>query len=146
MRALLQRVTQAHVTVDGHTVGSIGPGLLVFLGIGKNDSQKQADALLEATANLRIFEDSNHKMNLSLLDTSKTLLCVSQFTLYANLSKGRRPSFTDAMPPAEAQRLYEYFCAQARAKGLNVATGIFGADMKVSLTNDGPVTLWLEEN
>jgi D-tyrosyl-tRNA(Tyr) deacylase len=144
MRALLQRVTYAKVEVEGAVVGEIGPGLLVFVGVGQADTDAQVDVLAEKVANLRIFEDAAGKMNLSLLDGSRALLAVSQFTLYADTRKGRRPSFTDAKAPDEAKRLYEAFCVKSRALGLTVAEGRFAADMKVSLLNDGPVTLWLD--
>ena len=144
MRALLQRVTQASVTVDGKVTGEIGPGLLVLLGVGHGDTEAQVDLLVDKIAGLRIFEDAAGKMNLSLNDTSKSLLAVSQFTLFADTKKGRRPSFTGAMPPDEAKRLYLLFCERARAAGLTVAEGVFAADMKVALINDGPVTIWLD--
>lgn len=144
MRAVLQRVRQASVTVNGITVGQIGPGLLVFLGVGKNDTEKDLAFMVDKIPQLRIFEDANGKMNQSLLETSKQLLAVSQFTLYADTKKGRRPSFIDAMPPQEANRLYCLFCTQCRALGLTVAEGVFAADMRVTLINDGPVTITLE--
>jgi D-aminoacyl-tRNA deacylase len=144
MRALLQRVSEAKVIVESKTIGTIGPGLLVFLGIGKEDSEAELADLLNQIVHLRIFEDENHKMNKSLVDTSKNMLCISQFTLYADMSKGRRPSFTNAMEPVRAKELYALFCAKARTLGLRVEEGLFGADMKVHLVNDGPVTLWLE--
>jgi D-tyrosyl-tRNA(Tyr) deacylase len=144
MRAVLQRVREASVTVDGAVVGSIGAGLLVFLGVGQRDTEADLDFMVDKVPALRIFEDDAGKMNRSLLDTSKQLLVVSQFTLYADTRKGRRPSFTDAMPPDEAKRLYELFCERCRARGLTVARGIFAADMKVALVNDGPVTIVLD--
>ena len=144
MRALLQRVTFARVTVGGQTVGEIGPGLLVLLGVGQGDTQKDADTLAAKIVKLRIFSDDAGKMNLSVREAGNAALVVSQFTLYADLSRGNRPSFTGAAPPAEAEALYLYFAEQLRAQGLKVQTGKFGADMQVSLLNDGPVTVWLE--
>lgn len=130
--------------VDGSVVGSIGPGLLVLLGVGRADTEGDVDFMVEKISALRIFEDGQGKMNLSLLDTSRALLAVSQFTLYADLRKGRRPSFVDAMQPDEARRLYELFCDRSQGLGLTVQRGIFAADMKVALVNDGPVTICLE--
>ncbi|MGQ0504368.1 MAG: D-aminoacyl-tRNA deacylase [Myxococcaceae bacterium] len=144
MRALLQRVLSASVTVDDEVIGRIGPGLLVLLGVGKGDTEQDVDWAVEKIANLRIFEDDAGKMNRSVSDDAKALLCVSQFTLYADTSKGRRPSFVEACEPTEAKRLYEFFCERARALELTVETGRFAADMKVALINDGPVTLWLD--
>ena len=144
MRALLQRVTFARVTVQGETVGEIGPGLLVLLGVGHGDTQKDADTLAVKIAKLRIFNDDAGKMNLGVREAGNATLVVSQFTLYADTSRGNRPSFTGAAPPAEAEALYLYFAEQLRAQGLEVQTGKFGADMQVSLINDGPVTVWLE--
>ncbi len=144
MRAVLQRVLSSSVTVDGQVVGEIGPGLMVLLGVGKGDAPGDVDWMVEKVSNLRIFEDDAGKMNRSLLEGSKALLAISQFTLYGDARKGRRPSFIDACEPTEAKRLYELFCEKARAAGLTVATGIFAADMKVALVNDGPVTLCLD--
>ena len=144
MRAVLQRVTSASVTVEGTITGQIGQGLLVLLGVGQGDTEAELDWMLDKISGLRIFEDAGGKMNLSLLDTSKTLLAVSQFTLYADTKKGRRPSFISAMEPTEAKRLYALFCTKARASGLTVEEGVFAADMKVALVNDGPVTVWLD--
>jgi D-aminoacyl-tRNA deacylase len=144
MRALIQRVTSASVTVDAKTVSEIGPGLLVLLGVGKGDAETDVDWMVEKVANLRIFRDAADKMNLSLLDTSKSLIAVSQFTLYGDAQKGRRPSFIDAMEPTEAKRLYELYVERSRALGLNVGTGVFAADMQVGLVNQGPVTIWLD--
>ena len=144
MRAVLQRVSSAKVEVDGTVTGEIGPGLLVLLGVGKGDTDADLEWMADKIAGLRIFEDDAGKMNRSLLDTSKAMLCVSQFTLYADTRKGRRPSFIDAGPPEEAKPMYARFCERARALGLTVAEGIFAADMKVSLVNDGPVTIWLD--
>lgn len=144
MRAVLQRVKEASVTVDGNVVGAIGPGLMVLLGVGKGDTEADVDFMVDKVPGLRIFEDDAGKMNRSLHDGSKQLLAVSQFTLYADTKKGRRPSFTDAMPPDEAKRLYALFCEKCRAAGLTVAEGIFAADMKVALVNDGPVTIVMD--
>jgi D-aminoacyl-tRNA deacylase len=138
MRALLQRVTEARVIVDQAVTGEIGRGLLVFLGVSKLDTEA------EKVLNLRIFEDENGKMNRSILDTGGGLLVVSQFTLYGDCRKGRRPSFDDAAPAEQARALYEHFVAVARRSPLRVETGIFQADMAVSLINDGPVTLIVE--
>ncbi|WP_163990528.1 D-aminoacyl-tRNA deacylase [Pyxidicoccus caerfyrddinensis] len=144
MRAVVQRVLEASVTVEGQRVSEIGPGLLVLLGVGKGDTEADVTWMAEKLATLRIFEDAAGKMNLSLEDTSKQLIVVSQFTLYGNAQKGRRPSFIDAMEPAVAKALYERACELLRQRGLTVGTGIFAADMKVALVNDGPVTILLE--
>jgi D-tyrosyl-tRNA(Tyr) deacylase len=144
VRALLQRVREASVSVDGAVSGAIGPGLLVFLGVGLEDAEADAEFLAEKVASLRIFEDDEGKMNRSLLDTSRSLLSVSQFTLYADTRKGRRPSFVGAKPPEEARRLWTAFNARCRTLGLTVAEGVFAADMQVALVNDGPVTIWLD--
>ena len=144
MRAVLQRVTEASVTVEGKITGQIGPGLLVLLGVGKGDTEKDLDFMVDKIPALRIFEDAAGKMNLSLMDTSKALLAVSQFTLFADTKKGRRPSFIDAMEPEEAKRMYALFCERCRALGISVQEGVFAADMKVALVNDGPVTICLD--
>lgn len=144
MKAVIQRVSEAGVRVDGRTVGAVERGVLVLLGVEKGDSMKEADWLAEKIVNLRIFEDAAGKMNLSLLDIKGELLAVSQFTLAGNCSKGRRPSFDTAAPPEEANQLYEYFVGKTWELGIPVQTGIFQADMKVSLVNDGPVTFILE--
>lgn len=144
MRALLQRVTHASVTVDEQVVGEIGPGFLILLGIGQNDSEAQVKTLADKIVNLRVFEDDAGKMNRSLLDSDGQALIVSQFTLYADTRKGRRPSFIDAAPPAIAEPLVEKFKATVAAYGVKVAGGIFGAHMHVMLINDGPVTIWLD--
>ncbi len=144
MRAVLQRVSRASVTVDGTVVGEMGQGLLVLLGVGHGDTAADADYLADKIAHLRIFEDDAGKMNRSLLDVDGAALVISQFTLYGDARKGRRPSFTDAAPPGEANRLYEYFCTQLAATGLPVARGIFQAMMSVALVNEGPVTLLLD--
>jgi len=146
MRAVLQRVSRATVRVNGQTSGEIGTGLLILLAVGQGDTSKEADYLLDKIVNLRIFEDAEGKMNLSLLDVGGELLVISQFTLYADCRKGRRPSFTDAGPPGEAQKLYDYFVAAARTRGVKVATGIFQAVMEVELVNSGPVTILLDSS
>ncbi len=144
MRAIIQRVSRAKVTVGGETIGEIGKGILVLLGVAENDSEKEAVYLLEKTLNLRIFEDADDKMNLSLLDTKGELLVVSQFTLYGDARKGRRPSFVRAAAPEEAKRLYEFFVGEARKQIGKVETGRFQAMMDVELVNDGPVTILLD--
>ena len=141
MKALLQRVAEARVDIAGHTVGAIGPGLLVLLCAERGDGEAQADRMLAKILKLRIFSDEAGKMNRSVQDTGGGLLVVSQFTLAADASGGNRPSFTQAAPPDEGRRLYAYFVAQARAAHPVVATGEFGADMQVRLVNDGPVTI-----
>lgn len=146
MRAVIQRVSRAKVTVDGEITGEIGQGILVLLGVSRDDTEKEALYLLDKTVNLRIFEDAEGKMNLSLLDISGELLVVSQFTLYGDARKGRRPSFIDAAAPAEANRLYEFFVAEARKQLSNVGTGRFQAMMDVELVNDGPVTILLDSD
>lgn len=144
MIALLQRVSHAEVKVAGENIGHIDKGLLAFIGIERGDTQIQADKLLTRLLAYRIFADENDKMNLSLSDIDGGLLLVPQFTLAAETSKGLRPSFTPAAPPAEGERLFDFFCQQADQLHNTVATGQFGADMQVSLTNDGPVTFWLQ--
>ena len=144
MRALIQRVSQASVAVDGQTVGSIGPGLVVFLGIGQGDGDADAAYLVEKIANLRIFADSEGKFNLSALDTGGEILLISQFTLYAETRKGRRPSFTGAAPPEQARPMTEKVEDMFRERGLQVAAGVFQAMMKVSLVNEGPVTIFID--
>lgn len=144
MRAVVQRVTRAEVRTDGRIEGQIGKGLLVLLGVGKGDSQKEADFLLEKIIHLRIFEDQEGKLNLSLLDIQGELMLISQFTLYADCRKGRRPSFTDAAPPDIAKVIYEYFLEKAKATGLATAAGVFQAMMEVELVNSGPVTILLD--
>jgi D-tyrosyl-tRNA(Tyr) deacylase len=143
MRALLQRVTEARVIVDQVITGEIGAGLLVFLGVSKLDTEADADFIAGKVLSLRIFSDEQGKMNRSILDTGGALLVVSQFTLYGACRRGRRPSFDDAAPAEQARTLYEHFVSITR-RSLRVETGIFQADMAVSLTNDGPVTLILE--
>ncbi len=142
MRILLQRVSSASVTVAEEVVGEIGRGLLVFVGIGHGDTEEHAEYLVEKAINLRLFEDAAGKMNLSVRDTGGGLLIVSQFTLYADIRRGRRPSFDNAAHPEVAKKLYEYFVNQARIRVTNVATGVFQADMMVRLANDGPVTVF----
>jgi D-tyrosyl-tRNA(Tyr) deacylase len=144
MRAVIQRVSQAQVTVDGAVTGKIDRGLLVLLGVTKPDTAEDARFLAEKVLNLRIFSDDESKMNLSVLDVRGELLVVSQFTLYGDCRKGRRPSFDAAAPAEQARTLYEKFVEAAGASGLRVATGVFQAHMEVSLINDGPVTLILE--
>ncbi len=146
MRAVIQRVSRAQVRVDEQTTGEIGPGLLLLLGVAQGDTSREADYLLDKIINLRIFEDAGGKMNLSLLETGGQLMVISQFTLYADCRKGRRPSFTDAAPPGEAEKLYDYFVTAARNRGLHVATGIFQALMEVELINSGPVTILLDSS
>jgi D-aminoacyl-tRNA deacylase len=144
VRAVIQRVSRAGVSVAGEPIGRIGHGLCVFLGIGKNDGESNADHLAEKIKNLRIFEDENGKMNRSVEEVREEILVVSQFTLYGDCRKGNRPSFSDAAPPDEAEKLYEYFLGRLRGAGLLVATGQFKARMEVALTNDGPVTFIVE--
>lgn len=144
MRVVIQRVSQATVTVDGQIVGEIGNGLLALLGVSIDDTEKDALYLLEKTLNLRIFEDADEKMDLSLLDIKGELLVVSQFTLYGDARRGRRPSFIEAAPPETANRLYEFFVAEARKQISKVETGKFQAMMDVSLVNSGPVTILLD--
>jgi D-tyrosyl-tRNA(Tyr) deacylase len=144
MKAVIQRVASASVTVEGETVGTIGQGVLVLLGVEKGDDEAKAYWLAEKIAGLRIFSDASGKMNLSLREVEGALLVVSQFTLAGNCTKGKRPSFDTAAPPDEGRRLYEFFVEAVRRLGLLVETGIFQADMRVSLVNDGPVTFILE--
>ncbi|MES1978550.1 MAG: D-aminoacyl-tRNA deacylase [Pseudomonadota bacterium] len=144
MKAVLQRVAEARVVIAGETVGEIGQGLLVLVCAEKGDTDAQADRLLAKILKLRIFSDDNGKMNLSVQDVKGGLLIVSQFTLAADVSGGNRPSFTAAAPPDEGRRLYDYVVAQARLQHPVVATGRFGADMRVELVNDGPVTIPLQ--
>jgi D-tyrosyl-tRNA(Tyr) deacylase len=144
MRAVLQRVTRAQVDVAGQAVGQIGPGWLVLLGVGHGDNPTAADQLAEKVALLRCFEDANGKTNLSILDVGGAVLVVSQFTLYADLSRGRRPGFTNAAPPEQATALVDSFAEALRRRGLHVEQGQFGAHMQVSLVNDGPFTIWLD--
>ena len=144
MKAVLQRVTDAQVRVQGTVTGEIKKGFLIFLGVEEGDSQRDAFCLAEKITGLRIFTDSEGKMNLSLREIGGSLLVVSNFTLYADCRKGKRPSFTKAEKPQTAEKLYEYFLQITAEKGIEVQKGIFGADMQVSLVNDGPVTLILD--
>lgn len=144
MRVVLQRVSRAKVTVEGETTGEIGKGILVLLGVGVDDGEPEARQLVDKIVNLRIFDDENGKMNLSVADVDGELLVVSQFTLYADARRGRRPSYIGAAAPADAYRLYEYFVAEARKTVSKVGTGIFQAMMDVELVNDGPVTIILD--
>lgn len=145
MRLVVQRVKQAEVAVEGKTVGKIEKGFLVLLGVTHGDTKETADYLVKKLCNLRIFEDENEKMNLGLKEVGGQLLIISQFTLYADCTGGNRPSFIEAAKPDMANELYEYFCQECRKKEIKVEQGIFGADMKVSLLNDGPVTILLEK-
>ncbi|MBQ6631337.1 MAG: D-tyrosyl-tRNA(Tyr) deacylase [Romboutsia sp.] len=146
MRAVVQRVSSSKVTVDGNTTGEIKRGLLVLLGVTHEDTSKDVDYIIDKVLNLRIFEDENEKMNLSLKDVEGELLVVSQFTLYGDCRKGRRPSFSTAARPELATKLYEEFIEKSRKEGIVTQTGQFGAHMMVDLTNDGPVTILLESN
>lgn len=144
MRAVLQRVTHASVTVEGKIVGQIERGFLILLGIGQGDGESEVKTLADKIVNLRVFPDDEGKMNRSLLDCGGSVLVVSQFTLYADVRKGRRPSFIDAAPPALAEPLVERFMDALAACGVHVEGGVFGAHMDVELLNDGPVTIWLD--
>lgn len=145
MRLVVQRVKKAEVKVDGNIVGKIDKGFLVLIGIKVGDTKEQADYLVKKLCNLRVFSDENDKMNLSVKDVKGKLLIVSQFTLYGDCSQGNRPSFIEAARPEEANPLYEYFCNQCELNNIEVQKGIFGADMKVELINDGPVTIIIEK-
>ena len=144
MRVLLQRVSSASVTVEGEVVGQIGRGFLLLVGVGQGDFERDAESLAAKIAKLRIFSDEVGKMNLSLEGVSGQILSVSQFTLYADLSRGNRPGFSSAAPPELGNRLWEHFNAALERLGFEVHKGIFGAEMQVALVNDGPVTLWLD--
>lgn len=144
MRALLQRVTEASVTVDGEIIGEIGPGLLILVCAMQGDTEAEADKLAAKIAKLRIFTDEAGKMNRSVKDQGGAALVVSQFTLAADTRRGNRPGFSTAAAPEDGKRLYDYFSTQMAAQGLTVANGQFGADMKVALINDGPVTIWMD--
>lgn len=145
MRFLVQRVAEANVAVNGNIVGNIGKGYLVLIGITHTDTKDTADFLINKLLNLRVFSDENGKMNLNISQIKGELLLVSQFTLYANTSHGNRPAFLDAAKPDYAEELYEYIIHECKAKNITVQTGLFGADMKVNLLNDGPVTIMLEK-
>lgn len=145
MKLVVQRVKKAEVKVDGNIVGKIDKGFLVLIGIKVGDTKEQADYLVKKLCNLRVFSDENDKMNLSIKDVQGKLLIVSQFTLYGDCSQGNRPSFIGAARPEEANPLYEYFCEQCELNNIEVQKGIFGADMKVELINDGPVTIIIEK-
>lgn len=144
MRAIIQRVKHASVEIDGKINGKIDEGLLIFLGVGKGDSEKDLEYIADKTLTLRIFEDENGKMNKCISDINGEILVISQFTLYGDCRKGRRPSFDSAMPPKEAEMMYEKFVDYIKNSGLKTETGMFGADMKVDLLNDGPVTMILD--
>lgn len=144
MKLVVQRVDNAKVEVDGRVVGNIGKGYMVLVGIGENDTEKEADYLSRKLINLRVFEDENGKMNLNIKDVSGELLLISQFTLYADCSEGNRPSFTNAAKPEKANELYEYFCNKC-SQEVCVEKGVFGAHMMVSIKNNGPVTIVLEK-
>jgi D-aminoacyl-tRNA deacylase len=146
MRAVVQRVSRAKVTVEGQVTGEIGPGLMILLGVGKEDNRANAKAMAEKVANLRIFEDQQGKMNRSLLDVQGSALVVSQFTLYGDARGQRRPSFIAAAPPELAKTLYEDFCQTLQTQGVTVGTGIFQAMMAVELVNEGPVTILLDSD
>jgi D-tyrosyl-tRNA(Tyr) deacylase len=144
MRTVIQRVTRAQVTINGEITGKIARGLLVLLGVTQTDTEADADYLAEKISGLRIFEDENGKMNLSVTDVGGAILVVSQFTLYGDVRRGKRPSFDDAAPPNQARGLYEHFVERVRAKGLPCETGRFQQDMQVELANDGPVTILID--
>ena len=145
MKLVIQRVKEARVDVENKIVGKIGKGFLVLVGVFHNDTKAEADYLVKKLCNLRVFEDENEKMNLALKDVNGELLIVSQFTLYADTSNGNRPSFVQAARPEQANELYEYFCQKCQENGIKVEKGIFGANMQVSLINDGPVTIIIEK-
>jgi D-tyrosyl-tRNA(Tyr) deacylase len=145
MKTVIQRVTQASVTIDGKINGKIDKGLMILIGIGADDTEAQADWTAQKIANMRIFEDDGQHMNLSIKDVGGEILAISQFTLYADCRKGNRPNFMEAGRPEMAEPLYEYLCDALRRHDIHVETGIFGADMQVSLINDGPVTIILEK-
>lgn len=144
MRAVIQRVSSAQVSVGGQVVGQIGLGFLVLLGIAPADGEQEAQSLARKIVGLRVFEDSDGKMNLALADVGGSVLAVSQFTLYADVRKGRRPSFIDAARPEHAEPLYQHFCRMLAAEGIAVQQGIFQAHMAIALVNDGPVTIWMD--
>lgn len=144
MRLLIQRVTRAEVRVEGSVVGSIGQGLMILVGVGHGDSDDHATALANKAVDLRIFRDEEGRTNRSLIDVGGEVLAISQFTLFADTRKGRRPSFLDAAAPELGNAIYEKFCAAVEERGVRVARGIFGAEMQVELVNDGPMTIWLD--
>lgn len=144
MRIVIQRVSEASVTVDGVITGEIGKGFLLLIGVSKGDTANEAVIMAEKISKMRIFEDENEKMNLSLFDVGGSVLAVSQFTLCADCRRGNRPDYFNAAPPSEANELYELFCEEMKKKNITVEKGVFGADMKVSLLNDGPVTIVLD--
>lgn len=144
MRALLQRVSEASVAVDGEVVGEIGKGWLVLLGVGRGDTEADLDRMVDKIRHLRLFPDADGRMNLDVAQAGGDILCVSQFTLYADCRRGRRPGFTDGEEPTRAKAMWELFCERMRAHGLRVQTGRFAADMAVRLLNDGPVTIHLD--
>ncbi len=144
MKAVVQRVKNANLIVEGQLISEIDNGLVVFFGVGKGDNYEKADYLASKIAKLRIFEDENGKMNKSVLDVNGQILCVSQFTLYADVSHGNRPSFTDAEIPQIASETYDYFCQKLQENGVTTKKGVFGADMKITQLNDGPVTIIYE--
>ena len=146
MKFVIQRVSKASVSIDGNVVGAIDKGYMVLIGIGKEDTTKEADRLVDKMLKMRIFDDEEGKTNLSLADVNGSLLLISQFTLYADCRKGNRPSFINAAPPAEAESLYEYIISKCKEQVQNVQTGSFGADMKVELTNSGPFTIILDSS
>lgn len=146
MKFVIQRVSKASVSIDGNVVGKIGKGYMILIGIGKEDTTKEADRLVDKMLKMRIFDDADGKTNLSLADVGGELLLISQFTLYADCRKGNRPSFINAAPPDEAERLYEYVISKCKEQVQNVQTGSFGADMKVELTNNGPFTIILDSS
>lgn len=144
MRALIQRVSESSVTVEGAVIGEIGPGLMILICAMQGDTEAQADKLAAKIAKLRIFRDDEGRMNRSVLDTGGAALVISQFTLAADTQRGNRPGFSTAAAPQDGERLYEYFAGRIAAQGIATATGRFGADMKVALINDGPVTIWMD--
>lgn len=144
MRAVVQRVSQARVEVDREPVGEIGNGLVVFLGVGREDGPADSDYMAGKISGLRIFEDEEGLMNLSVQDTGGSILCISQFTILGDCRKGRRPGFSAAAPPEQAEKLYEYFCENLRSRGVNIATGRFQATMRIIVDNEGPVTMLLD--
>jgi len=146
MRAVVQRVSRARVKVDGEVTGKIENGLLVFVGVAPDDTEKDMEYIADKIMNLRIFEDENEKMNLSVTDVNGSLLVISQFTLYGDCRKGRRPNFTGSCEPVKAEKMYLEMLEYLKSKGIKTESGIFGADMKVDLLNDGPVTLLLDSS